>query len=51
MQVYGPTPAELAQFKAATQKPVRDYVASQVGTEWIDKLMKAVGEAEAALAK
>lgn len=51
MQVYAPTAAERAQFKAATQKPVRDYVASQVGTEWIDKLMKAIGEAETALAR
>ena len=51
MQVYAPTAAERAQFKTATQKPVRDYVASQVGTEWIDKLMKAVREAEAELAK
>jgi TRAP-type transport system periplasmic protein len=51
MQVYAPNAAERAQFKAATQKPVRDYVATQVGTAWIDKLMKAIGEAEAELAK
>jgi TRAP-type transport system periplasmic protein len=51
MQVYAPTAAERAQFKTATQKPVRDYVAGQVGTEWIDKLMKAISEAEAELAK
>jgi C4-dicarboxylate-binding protein DctP len=51
MQIYAPTAAERAQFKTATQKPVRDYVASQVGTEWIDKLMKAIGEAETALAR
>jgi tripartite ATP-independent transporter DctP family solute receptor len=51
MEVYAPTAAERAQFKEATQKPVRDYVASQVGTEWIDKLMKAVKEAESELAK
>jgi tripartite ATP-independent transporter DctP family solute receptor len=51
MQVYSPTAAERAQFKAATQKPVMDYVASQVGTEWIDKLMKAVKKAEADVAK
>jgi len=51
MQVYSPTAAERAQFKDATQKPVRDYIASQVGTEWIDKLMRAIREAEAELAK
>jgi len=51
MEVYAPTAAERGQFKAATQKPVRDYVASQVGTAWIDKLMKAIKEAETELAK
>ena len=51
MQVYAPTAAERAQFKAATQKPVRDYVESQIGKTWIDKLTKAISEAEAELAK
>jgi tripartite ATP-independent transporter DctP family solute receptor len=51
MQVYAPTAAERAQFKAATQKPVRDYVESQIGKTWIDKLMKAIQEAEAEMVK
>jgi len=46
MQVYSPTAAELAQFRAATQKPVMDYIESQTGREWIDKLLKAVKQAE-----
>jgi tripartite ATP-independent transporter DctP family solute receptor len=51
MEVYSPTASERAQFKEATQKPVRDYIASQIGTEWIDKLMRAIREAEAELTK
>jgi TRAP-type C4-dicarboxylate transport system substrate-binding protein len=51
MQVYSPTTAERAQFKAACQKPVMDYVESQIGKTWIDRLLKAVKDAEADLAK
>jgi TRAP-type C4-dicarboxylate transport system substrate-binding protein len=51
MQVYAPTAAERAQFKTATQKPVMDYVESQIGRTWIDRLLKAVKDAEAELAK
>src|SRR5512139_1698880 len=51
MQVYSPTAAERAQFKAACQKPVMDYVESQIGKTWIDRLLKAVKDAEAELAK
>jgi TRAP-type C4-dicarboxylate transport system substrate-binding protein len=51
MEVYAPTAAERAQFKAATQKPVMDYVESQIGRTWIDRLLKAVKDAEAELAK
>jgi len=51
MEVYAPNKAEAAQFKAATQKPVIDYVEKQIGRAWIDKLFKAIKEAEADLAK
>jgi tripartite ATP-independent transporter DctP family solute receptor len=51
MEVYAPTAAERAQFKAASQKPVMDYVESQIGRTWIDRLLKAVKDAEAELAK
>lgn len=51
MQVYSPTAAERAQFKEACQKPVMDYVESQIGKTWIDRLIKAVKDAEAELAK
>ena len=51
MEVYAPNNAEAAQFKAATQAPVIDYVEKQIGRAWIDKLFKAIKEAEADLAK
>lgn len=51
MQVYKPTPKEMAMFKDATQKPVIEYIEKQVGKPWIDKVMKAVQEAETELAK
>lgn len=51
MEVYAPNRAEAAQFKTATQAPVIDYVEKQIGREWIDKLFKAIKEAEADLAK
>jgi len=51
MEVYAPNKAEAAQFKAVTQAPVIDYVEKQIGRAWIDKLFKAIKEAEADLAK
>jgi TRAP-type C4-dicarboxylate transport system substrate-binding protein len=51
MEIYRPTDQQLAQFRGATQKPVIDYLETQVSKEWISKLMKAVQEAEAELAK
>jgi len=51
MQVYKPNEKEMAMFKDATQKPVIEYIEKQVGRPWVDKLMKAVQEAEAELAK
>jgi TRAP-type transport system periplasmic protein len=51
MQVYKPNAAELNAFRQATQKPVIEYIEKQIGKAWIDKLQKAVKDAEAALAK
>lgn len=51
MEVYSPTPHERNLFREAAQKPVIEYVEKQVGRIWIDKLMKAIKEAEAELAK
>jgi TRAP-type transport system periplasmic protein len=51
MTVYKPSAREMAMFKDATQKPVIEYIEKQVGRPWVDKLMKAVHEAEVELAK
>jgi tripartite ATP-independent transporter DctP family solute receptor len=51
MEVYSPNPKERAMFREAAQKPVIEYIEKQIGKAWIDKLMKAVKEAEAELAK
>jgi len=46
MQIYSPTTAELAEFKAATQGPVKSFVAGKIGNTWVDKLMNAVAAAD-----
>lgn len=44
--VYTPTAAELAQFKAATQQPVTDWLKTKVDQNWIDGLLATVKDAE-----
>jgi len=51
MEVYAPNAKERAEFRAATQKPVIEYIEKQIGKVWIDKVMKAVKQAEDELAK
>ncbi len=51
MEVYSPTAAEKAQFRAAAQPPVIEYLEKQVGRSWIDKVLSAVKQTEAALAQ
>jgi len=51
MEVYSPTAKEKAMFRDAAQKPVIEFIEKQIGRPWIDKLMKAVKEAEDELAK
>ena len=51
MVVYSPTPAQRAEFKRLTQKPVIDWMKGQVDSVWIDKLMSAVKEAESQLSE
>lgn len=51
MEIYSPNPKERALFREAAQKPVIEYIEKQIGRAWIDKLMKAVKEAEAELTK
>jgi hypothetical protein len=51
MTVYAPTVAEKEMFKTATQKPVIEYIESQIGKDWVEKLNKAIRDAEAELKK
>lgn len=47
VSIYTPTAAELAQFKAATQKPVIDWLKTKVDQKWIDGILAAVKDVEA----
>jgi len=51
MEVYVPTPAQNAAFRAAAQPPIIEYLEKQIGRTWIDKVLNAVKQAEAALAQ
>ena len=46
MKIYAPSPAEIAQFKEATQGPVKEFLVKEIGNEWIDKLLAAIEQAE-----
>ena len=50
MEVYVPTPEEMRAFKDLSQSAVLPYVKEQAGEEWVEKIMKAVEEAEENLA-
>ncbi len=47
VSVYTPTVAELAEFRAATQKPVTDWLKTKVDQKWIDGALAAAKEVEA----
>lgn len=47
MQVYSPSDSEKAMFREASQKPAIEFLEKQVGRPLIDKLFKAIKEAEA----
>lgn len=48
LEIYQPTSAEYNEFREAAQVPVIDWLRSQknIDSTWIDKLQKAVSEAE-----
>lgn len=46
MQVYKPTPEDLAQFREAAQKPVVKYLEEQGLGDWVQKILNAIAEAE-----
>ncbi|HXX83104.1 MAG TPA: TRAP transporter substrate-binding protein DctP [Casimicrobiaceae bacterium] len=45
--VYTPTADEIAQFKAAAQQPVVDWLKTKIDPKWIDGVQTAVKDAEA----
>jgi tripartite ATP-independent transporter DctP family solute receptor len=51
MEVYAPTAAEKAQFRAVAQPAIIEYLEKQIGRPWIDKVLNAVKQTEAALAQ
>jgi hypothetical protein len=51
MEVYVPTVAEKNQFRAIAQPAVIEFLEKQVGRPWIDKVLNAVKQTEAALAQ
>jgi len=52
MEVYAPTAAQKAEFQAAAQPPIIEYLDKQLGGRaWIDKVLHAVKDTEASLEK
>jgi len=51
MQVYNPSKDDIAAFKKTAQPPVTKEVEKMIGREWIDKLLKAIDQAEKELAQ
>jgi C4-dicarboxylate-binding protein DctP len=51
MQVYNPSKDDMAAFKKTAQPPVMKKVEEMIGREWIDKLLKAIDQAEKELAQ
>jgi len=49
MRLYEPTPEELARFETLAREPTRQWLATQIDPLWIDKLQRAVREAELSL--
>jgi len=41
MEIFDPSPAEIALFQDASQKPVLKFIREQVGDELVDELLKA----------
>jgi len=45
MEIYDPSPAEIALFREAAQKPVLKFIREQVGDELVNDLLKASDQA------
>jgi|WetSurMetagenome_2_1015567.scaffolds.fasta_scaffold31421_3 TRAP-type transport system periplasmic protein len=51
MTIYTPTPAEFKDFRDKAQKAVVPYIRSQIGDAWVDRVLKAVKDAEVEIYK
>ena len=49
MQIYKPTPEEIAEFKQIARPPVEKWLRERVGSETVDGFLAAVSEAEKTL--
>ena len=49
MEIYEPTPDEYAQFRDLGRPAVEAMVREDLGDEWVDALMNAIGDAEMAV--
>ncbi|MGR3377878.1 TRAP transporter substrate-binding protein [Salipiger abyssi] len=49
IEIYDPTPAEYAQFRELGRPAVEAMVRAEIGDDWVDALMAAIAEAEAAV--
>lgn len=49
MEIYKPTPEEIAQFKKIARPPVEQWLRDRVGSETVDGFLAAVNDAETAL--
>jgi len=51
MEIYAPTPKEIALFKEAAQAPVEAFVIEKIGDDWVNKLHEAIENAEMEFSK
>lgn len=49
MEIYKPTPEEIAEFKKIARPPVEEWLRERVGAETVDGFLTAVDDAEKAL--
>lgn len=46
MKIYTPTAAEHAEFQKIAQEAVSEFITEKIGTEWSEKLTRAIEEAQ-----
>ena len=51
MTLTSPSPEARAEFRKITQPAVAEFIKEKIGSEWTDKLNKAIAEAEAEVSK